>query len=120
MKNKQDSLNILHYILTYRKLSHLLDNSSTLTDLCKCFDYTIEKLAPKCFIKLRMAALYSKVYGESLSECFAGNWFCSLFTTEFPTDFELQILDGFLLGGWSQLFKIGIALIKMNESIIVK
>ena len=97
----------------------LLDNSNTLTEVCKCFDYALEKIVPKCYIKLRMASLYAKAMGESLTESFAGKWFSSIFSNVFTKEGSLQVLDMFLLGKWSILLKIGLALIKMSECMCV-
>lgn len=108
----------MNYILSCKRLQRVLDNSGTLSELCKCFDYAIEKELPKCYIKLRMATLYSKLYGDSLSECFASQWFTSLFTSEFSVDLSLRIVDLFLLGGWTSMFRLGLAIIRLNEGTI--
>ena len=112
-------MNVINYILSRLKLQRVLDNSGTLLELCKCFDYAIEKEVPKCFIKLRMATLYTRMFGDSLSECFAGQWFTTLFTTEFSTDLCVRIIDLFLLRGWNAMFRLGLAIIRHNEGILL-
>ena len=97
----------------------VLDNSNTISELCKCFDFAIEKTLPRAFIKMRMASLYSKMYGDSLSENFAALWFTSLFTHNFSTCLSMHMLDMFLLGGWEYVIKMGLALVKLHESMSI-
>ena len=96
----------------------VLDSSNSISELCKCFDFAIEKTLPKAFIKMRMASLYSKISGDSLSENFASLWFSSLFTYDFSTCLSMHMLDMFLLGGWEYAIKMGLALMKLHEGMV--
>ena len=108
-------MNVITYILNNKKLYTLFDESSTLKDICKCFDYALEKMVPKCIIKLRMAALFAKIFSDSLTENFTIHWFTYLFSDMFSKEICLQIMEMFLLGGWCQIFKIGLAIMMINE-----
>ena len=106
----------MNFILDKQRLRKVLDNNSNvLNDVFKAFDYAIEKIIPKAFIKLRMASLYTQINGLSLCEGFATSWFTSIFTNELTDAFGLQILDMFLLGGWAYVFRVGLTFIKLNE-----
>lgn len=121
MKEETPSVSVMNFILDKHRLRKVLDNGSTvLNEVFKVFDYAIEKIIPKAFIKLRMASLYTQIAGQTLCESFATSWFTSLFANELSDSFALQILDMFLLGGWTYVFRVGLTFIKLSEDAILK
>ena len=111
-------MNVINYMLQYKCLCKVLDNSDTLNQLLRLFDYTVEKLAPKAFIKLRIASFYTQISSSTLCESFAIDWFTSLFTNSLSDSMGLHVLDMFLVGGWGYIIRLGLALIKMNEGMV--
>ncbi len=113
----QPITNVLNHMLQYKCYSKVLDNSDTLSQLLKLFDYAIEKLVPKAFIKLRIASFYTQISSSTLCENFAMEWFTSLFSNALSDSMSLHVLDMFLVGGWGYILRFGLALIKVNEGI---
>ena len=74
------------------------------------FDSLLRKHIPLLYKRLKEKGTYSMMY--------ASQWFLTIFTYKFPFEFALLIFDNYFLEGQPFLFKVGIALLKRNESFL--
>jgi hypothetical protein len=76
------------------------------------FSYLVEETLPKCHQRLQQL----NVAIEPLTI----NWFLCLFVNSVPLETTLRIWDAFFLEGTRTLFRAGLALLKVNEKLILK
>eukprot|EP00939_MAST-03C_sp_MAST-3C-sp1_P001929 g1929.t1 len=57
--------------------------------------------------------------GSMLTECYASQWFCTVFAYSLPIGALPRIWDLFLLEGWPALFRIGLAILEVDCDYIM-
>jgi hypothetical protein len=53
-------------------------------------------------------------------EMFATEWFITLFSVILPPEMAASVLDNFMLEGWSAMYRISVALLRLHETELLK
>ncbi|XP_055800076.1 ecotropic viral integration site 5 protein homolog isoform X2 [Salvelinus fontinalis] len=95
------------------RLRELFKPSMAELGLCMYqFEYMIQELLPDLHIHFQAQSFHTSMYASS--------WFLTIFLTSFPLPVATRIFDIFMLEGLEIVFRVGLAILQMNQAELIQ